>query len=157
MKRLSILVIVLISLVCLYGCGKNDKQDFYGKYTFKEVSYLSPLSSSTPSYINEKMSGTKFTIEEDLFKIEFPENSIEIKSPKYVKEEIPQSTSALSNVREFIGNEVKNQYTIYNEEGYPTEWRLYASSDCLWIAMHDNNIHTKKGSEPIRYIYKLSK
>ena len=34
-------------------------------------------------------------------------------------------------------------------------WRLYVSSDCLWIGKYNDN--TKNGSEVIMYIYRLSK
>ncbi len=47
-------VIFLLLLIILSGCSNNSKQ-FFGTYVFKEVSYLSPLSSSIKNYINELM------------------------------------------------------------------------------------------------------
>jgi len=79
---------VLILLLCLSGCGNKDKQSFYGVYTFDKVSYLAALSSSTIGFVNEYFKGSKYTIETDLFKIETPDSTFEIKSPNYVKEAI---------------------------------------------------------------------
>jgi hypothetical protein len=146
---------VLILLLCLSGCSNKDKQAFYGTYTFDKVSYLSPLSSSTIGFVNEYFKGSKYTIETDLFKIETPDSTFEIKSPNYVKETIPDDINELSNVRSFIGNdEVEYQYTIYNNDGNKTYWRLYISSDCVWIARYQDNL--ANGSDIIMNIYKLS-
>lgn len=155
MKRVFILIAGLISLVCLSCCSKSDKQDFYGTYTFEKVSYLSPLSSSTIGYINERMVGTKYTIEADLFKIESADNTVEISSPNYVKEEIQNDLSTLYDVHTLDGNEVEYQYTICNIDGKKANWRLYVSSDYLWIASYVDN--TANSSEIIMSIYKLSK
>lgn len=155
MKRVFILIAGLILLFCL-SCNRNsDKQDFYGTYTFDKVSYLSPLSSSTIDYMNEQMAGTKYTIEADLFKIQTSDNTVEISSPNYVKEEIQNDLYALYDVHASIGDEVKYQYTIYKKDGNKTNWRLYVSSDNMWIASYVDN--TANGSEIIMYIYKLLK
>ena len=155
MKRVFILIAGLISLVCLSCCSNSNKQDFYGTYTFEKVSYLSPLSSSTIGYINERMVGTKYTIEADLFKIESADNTVEISSPNYVKEEIQNDLSTLYDVHTLDGNEVEYQYTICNKDGKKANWRLYVSSDYLWIASYVDN--TANSSEIIMSIYKLSK
>jgi hypothetical protein len=153
----TLISIILIS--AFFGCTDDRKNSFsnvsknssfYGLYTFEEVSYLSRLSSSTIDYKNEQMAGTKYTIKADLFKIESAKYTYEIKSPNYLKEEMPDEINILSDVRSFIGNEVQYQYSIY-----PSHWRLYVSSDCLWIASYADN--TADGSEIIMYIYKLSK
>ena len=151
MKRIGILIFLLL---ILSGCSNNSEQIF-GTYVFKEVSYLSPLSSSTKDYIKEHMVGVEYTIEPELFKVKYAENSVEIISPSYVKENIPKDINKLSNIHSFIGNEVKNQYTILNKDGRKTHLRLYISSDCLWVASYADN--TADGSEIIMYIYKLSK
>ncbi len=152
MKKTFLIIAGLIILICFVGCSNNDKQDFYGVYTFNQVSYLSPLSSLTVDFLNKQMEGTKYTIKADLFKIETDrmDNSIEISNPNYVKEEIQKDVSPLFDIRSFIGNEVAYQYTIGT-----THMRLYVSSDCLQIASYADN--TANGSEIIMYIYKLSK
>lgn len=154
MKKVFILITVLILTFCLSCSKSSDKRDFYGTYTFEEVSYLSLLSSSTIDYINEQMAGTKYTITGDLFKIETQDNIVEISSPNYVKEEIWNESNALYDVHAAIGDEVKYQYTIYEKDGSKTNRRLYVSSDGVWIASYADN--TANGSEIIMYIYKLS-
>jgi len=145
---------VLILLLCLSGCSNKDKQAFYGVYTFDKVRYLPPLSSSTIGFVNEYFKGTKYTIEKDLFKIENPD-LIEIKSPNYVKEAISENITELSNVRSFIGNdEIEYQYTIYNNDGNKTYYRLYILSDCVLIALYQDK-PSINGSD-IMNIYKLS-
>jgi hypothetical protein len=142
----------LILLIFLIGCSNNDKPDFFGNYTFEKVSYLSPLSSSTVDYVNEQMAGTKYTVKADLFKVESNNiySTLEINSPKYVREKVPVNTSKLSDIHSFISKDVQRQYTI---DG--THKRLYISSDSIWIASYVDN--TADGSEIIMDIYKLKR
>jgi hypothetical protein len=154
MKKLINFLVCLSLSVSLIGCSSNDKHNFYGTYSFEEVSYLSGLSSSTIDYLAEKMTGTKYTIEDNHFKIEYTgDDAIEISSPNYTREEIPDDTELFSDVRSFIGDEVEYQYTIYTEDGSKTGWRLYVSPDCLWIASYVDN--TVDGSEIIMNIIRV--
>jgi hypothetical protein len=160
LKRIFPLIAVLILLLCLSVFSSKDKQDFYGVYTFDKVSYLPPESSSTIDFVNKYFKGCKYTIEPDLFKIEYPDHALEIKSPNYVEEAIP--VNEIETVRSSIGNdEIVTQYTIYNNDGYKTSWRLYVSSDCVCIALYQDErpvIMQKQGKYYINMsIYKLSK
>jgi len=154
MKRILILMTSLILLV-LAGCSSKSEQGIFGEYTFEEVSFLSPLSSSTKDSINNQMKGSKYIINEDLFKIESEGYTVEYSSPKYVKEKISDESTMLSDIKTFIGNDVDYQYTIYDKYENKTMWRLYVSSNDIWIGKY--NDHTKNGSEIIMYIYKLTK
>lgn len=154
MKRAFILIIGLILLVYLTGCSR-EVQHIYGTYTFEDVNYLSPLSSSTIDYVNSQMEETKYTIKEDLFKIESTEYTVEFSSPKYIKEEIPNDITLSSDIDTLISDDVDYQYTIYDKDGNRTKWRLYVSSDFLWIGTYIDN--TADGSEIICDIYKLTK
>lgn len=158
MKRIFLLMTVLILLVCLSGCSNKDKQDFYGVYTFDEVSYLPPDSSSTIDFLNGYFKGSKYTIEKDLLKIETPNSTFELKSPDYVEEAI--AVHELDTVRSSIGdNEVVLQYAIYDNKGHKTNWRLYVASGSVWIALFNNERPLiKQGKYYIEMnIYKLSK
>jgi len=53
MKRVYLFFIGFISLIFLSCCSTSDRHNFYGKYKFEKVSYLSPLSSSTIDYMNK--------------------------------------------------------------------------------------------------------
>ncbi|CAK7029576.1 hypothetical protein [Tissierella sp.] len=102
------------------------------------------------------MEDTKYTIQADLFKIQSTDYTVEFNSPKYVKEKIQNNTSVLSyDIDTLIGSDVDYQYTIYDKDGNKAKWRLYVSSDCLWIGTYVDN--TANGSEIIMDIYKLSK
>jgi hypothetical protein len=153
MKKAFFFITGLVMLAGLIYYNNNYEHNFYGKYIFEKVSYLPLFSSSTIDFEEEKMAGTKYTIEADLFKIESAGDTDEIISPSYVREEIPNNVNSLINIRSFIGNNVQYQYTIYPKESSKTCWRLYVSHDHLWIASVAN---TKAGTEIIRYIYKLS-
>jgi len=150
---------VLTLLLCLSGCSNKDKQAFYGVYTFDKVSYLPPESSSTIDFVNKYFKGCKYTIEPALFKIEYSDHTFEIKSPNYVEEAIP--TYEIDTVRSSIGNDkIVMQYTIYDKDRNNTHWRLYTSSDCVWIALYENErpLLIKQGEYYIDMsIYKLSK
>lgn len=106
MKRILMLTVGLMVLVFLSGCSSGGEQNIFGEYTLEEVSYLSPLSSSTKDYVNSQMEETKYTIKDDLFKIESTDYTVEFSSPKYVKEEISNESSVLSDVHTFIGSDV---------------------------------------------------
>ncbi|MDP4088791.1 MAG: hypothetical protein Q8930_05910 [Bacillota bacterium] len=161
MKKVLILIAGFIALILFGVCSYNPKNDFYGTYNFEKVSFLSPLSSSTIDYANEKRKGTRYTIEADIFKIEAADHVVEINSPKYVKEEVHVDSSkapdfsALSGTKALIENKIKYQYTIYNKDGGKTHWRLYYSSKGLWIASYVDN--TADGSEIIMELCKLTK
>jgi len=155
LKRILLILTGLFLLIYLPGCSSSGEQGIFGVYEFKKVSYLSPLSSSMTESLNRTMKGTKYIVSEDLFKIESIGHTVEYESPKYVKENIPGETSLLSDVRTFIGKDVEYQYTVYTKNGIKTRWRLYVSSDRLWIANYTDN--TENGSEIIMYIYELSK
>ncbi len=158
MKKRFCLVSIMIIMAFLTGafltgCG-NESSDFYGTYIFESIDYQSPVLSTTIDYVEERMRGTKYTINEKVFKIESPEITEEFKSPKYIKEELPENPDALSDVCSFIGDGVKWQININTKEGEKTRYRLYLSKDSLWVAFYNN---TPNDSEIIMYIYKLSK
>lgn len=158
MNRAFKCLVVILSFLLISSCSSIDKQSYFGTYTFEEVTYLSGLSSSTIEYLNGKMAGTKYTIEEDLFKLESKDNTVEISSPKYVKDEIhkkvQENTIILNDVHTLKGEEIKYKYNIYDKDGNKTHMRLYISSDSLWIASYADN--TGNGSDIIMSIYKLS-
>ena len=122
MKKLLFVVAGLLLIVGLTSCT-NYTRNFYGTYTFDKVSYLSPVSSATVDYLEEKMAGTRYTIKKDSFLIEFvAESEIEspsyiyIGSPTYAKEELPE-LDEMVDAACVIGNEIEYQYTIYREDG----------------------------------------
>lgn len=152
MKKIILFVISLVLLVSIDGCSSKDQHSFYGTYTFEEVSYLSSLSSSSIDYLEEKMEGIKYTINDNLFKIEYADDVIIINSPDYMKEEVPDDIDSLVN--DNSGEKIDYQYNIYAEDGSKTGWRLYLSSNQLWIASYVEN--TAEGSEIIMDIFKVS-
>lgn len=154
MKRAVILIVGFLSIFFLSCSGNADKHNFYGTYTFEKLIYLTALSSSSLDYANETMADTKYTIEADLFKIESKDFNIEICSPNYVKEDAQFDSSPLFNGHILKDNEVKYQYDIKDKDGNKTNWRLYVSPECLFIADYNNS---EDGSEIIWKIAKLSK
>ena len=163
MKRTITLTACLAIVLCLIACGnKKEKSDYFGTYIYEEVSYLSPISSSSKDFFEEEMSGTKYTIEDNLFKIEDADTTtVEIESPKYVREEVSADKNILSNeaklsdVQSIIGEDIQYQFKIYKEDGRKTNWKLYVSKDALWVATYFDN--TADGSEYISNIVKVSK
>ncbi len=150
-KKLLAVAAGLLLVVGLASC--SAKADIYGTYTFDKVSFISPVSSLTADYLNEKLQGTEFSIEQDEFSIAFADAQIKIASPTYTKEEIPTDQDVLSDASCVIGNEIEYQYTIYNEDGDFTGWRLYASKDTLWISSYVEDFSER--GEITLFIYKL--
>lgn len=157
MKRVVLLIVGFVSLIFLIFLsykGSADVQDFYGTYTFDELIYLTAFSSSSLDYANKSMENTKYTIEADLFKIEGKDSKVEISSPSYVKENVQFDSSPLFDVHILQDNGVKYQYDIKDKDGNKTNWRLYVTPKCLFVASYHNSSY---GSEVIWEIAKLYK
>jgi len=163
MKKIMTIAVCLFMLFSLIACSnKKNEYGFFGTYAFEELSYLSLASSSTKDYFEEGMAGTKYKIEDNQFKIEDADTTtVEIESPKYVREEVSpnknilSNEAELSNVQSILGEEIQYQIKIYKENGSKTNWMLYVSSDALWVATYFDN--TADGSEYISNIVKVSK
>lgn len=125
---------VLSLLIITVGCSSDGKDNIFGEYVFKEVSYLSPISSSLIDNFAERRKDTIYIIHEDLFKVESSELNIEVVSPKYVKENINLNALALFDTDFFRTNHIKSQYSILDQNGNKTRSLLFASSTELWIA-----------------------
>lgn len=154
MKKVVLLIvgfITIIFLIFLAYNGNADKQDFYGTYTFDKLIYLTGLSSSSLDYATKTNADTKYKIEADLFTVE---NLVEISSPSYVKEDVQFDSSPLFDDQIIRDYGFKYQYDIKDKDGNNTNWRLYVSSECLFVASYHNS---PKGSEVIWKIAKLSK
>jgi hypothetical protein len=154
-KKLAPFSIFLIILLSLIACNDKDEYNFFGTYTFDEISYLSGLSSTTKDYREEQLAGTKYIINEKQFKIENANDTVDIASPDYVKEEIPTDNTIFSDVSTFIDENIEVQYTIYEKDGSKTNLRLFFSTNNLWISSYVDN--TADGSEIIMDIIKISK
>lgn len=155
MKRIPKLVVLPVLIVLLLsGCSSGNRQDIFGVYEFKEVAYLSPIISATKEALNRNLKGTKYTIREDLFKVESNGYTVEYSSPKYVKEELGSNETSISGGYTYSIEDAEHQYTVYDKYENKTGWRLYVSKDRLWISQYNDN--TKNGSEIIMYIYELS-
>lgn len=157
MKRVVLIIVgfVSISFLIILSCNGNaDIQDFYGTYTFDKLIYLTAFSSSSLDYANKSMVDTKYTIEADLFKIEGKDSNVEISSPSYVKEDVQFDSSPLFDVHILQDNGFKYQYDIRDKDGNKTNWRLYVSHECLFVASYHNSSY---GSEVIWEIARLYK
>jgi hypothetical protein len=155
MKKTLTFIIGFGLLITCFGCNNNNIENIYGKYTFEEVSYLSPLSSSSINSENEMMKGMEFTIEANQFIGGTKYNPYELSSPEYRREKITDQSSLLSDIHSVIGKEARYQYTIYMKSGALTHFRLYVSSEGLWIASYA--VPPAGDMDIIMYIYKLSK
>lgn len=153
MKKI-LLFSVLSLFILTVGCSSDGKDNIYGEYKLEEVSFLSPLSSSTKDSVKERMKDSTYIIQEDLFKVQSTELPIEVISPKYVKEEVDTESLAMFDTDFFRKNRIKAQYSIYDHDGNKIKLILYVSSDDLWIATNINV--APNGKLVIFYIFKLS-
>lgn len=124
--------------------------DFYGTYTFKEVSVLSPLSSSSIGSKNEQSAGTAYTVTAELFEIRGPDHTVTVKNPVYEPCELPGKDDVLiQGLKDYASaRRVDAQYRILDETGNRMHLKLYTSStypDRIWIADYADN--TADGTE----------
>lgn len=154
MKKIFIFSVLSLFILTV-GCSSDGKDNIYGEYIFEEVSYLSPLSSSTKDSLNERMKDSTYLIHEDLYKVQTSELTIEVNSPKYVKEKIDMESLTLFNTDFFKKNNIKSQYSIYDQDGNKTNSILYVSSNDMWISTNTNV--APNGQLMIFYIFKISK
>lgn len=154
MKKTGIIIICMAMLIfCVSGCG--GLKSFYGTYKFDGLTYMSPLSSFSADYYAGLMEGSEYVIEAELFKIDSKKISFEVVSPRYVKEGLPEDASEWGDPKVLIGEEIKAQYTILDKDKNKTHWRLYLSSEGVWLASYVDN--TEGGAGLITYIYKLAR
>ena len=130
-----------------------------GSFEFDRLLYLSPLSSMTFDYAEGTMKGTKYTISDDLFQIDYPDReSFTIRHPIYIKEKMTDdmvrafenSTMKTVSISEYTG---KYRYTIYTNDNQKTNYRLYALGDELWLSSFADNTADK--SEIVMDLWKL--
>lgn len=154
MKKI-LLFSVLSLFMMMIGCSSDGKDNIYGEYNFKEVSYLSPISSSLIGSFTERRKDTKYIIREDLFKVQSSEVNLEVVSPKYVKEKITLNAFALVDTDFFRMNHIKSQYFIFDQKGNKISSILFASPNDLWIA---TSTHVAPNGQLVIFdIIKLSK
>ena len=150
MKRIGlylagiISIIFLIFLVFLFGNDDVNLQDFYGTYTFDKLIYLTRLSSSSINTQNEKWLGTKYTIKEDLFKIEGKDINIEITSPSYVKSEIQFDSIPSFDHNILKKNGLKYQYDIKDRDENNIMWIIYVSKKDIFVASYRKSFNNTK-------------
>lgn len=101
------------------------------------------------------MKDSTYLIHEDLYKVQTSELTIEVNSPKYVKEKIDMESLTLFNTDFFKKNNIKSQYSIYDQDGNKTTSILYVSSNDMWISTNTNV--APNGQLMIFYIFKISK
>lgn len=128
-------------------------------FEFDELLYLSPLSSSTFDYAENRMKGTKCIITNELFELDYiNEDDYKILNPKYTEEKMTgdmirafeKSTMSQVLISEY---KEKYRYTIYDEENRKTNFYLYAMDGQLWLSSYADNTADK--SEITMYLWKL--
>lgn len=159
MKRIMLLIIAVVLLLCtLVGCNK-DVNTIFGEYEYEDVIYLIPLSSSTIDSFKDQTKDTKYTIQKDIFKIDKLGKQYEISNPTYKKEMmddemfqgIDKTVLDTVSIKEY---KEKFRYTIYSDDNND-KFYLYSLDDELWIAPDVRKTPTNE--ELIWSIIKLKK
>lgn len=133
MRKNIVLFFMLFSILLFAGCSESADRIFYGTYRFKEVTYLSPLSSSMVSAMEDRMAGTEVTIEEDLFKILSKEFLVELASPTYKKMDEISDEVLFEMKPDFPLDRIIGVYAVEESSGEKTNWRIYHTDDRLWF------------------------
>lgn len=156
MKQKVLFFILIILLSFFDGC--SNENSIFGNYEFKDIIFLSPVSSSTVDYMKDKSMGTKYTIQKDIFKIISTENQYEILNPTYIKEKINNEIIQSFNFGVFNSVSIeeykeKYRYTIYTKNNQKSNYYIYSLDNELWIASYVDNTANKK--DLIMYIFKI--
>lgn len=156
MKQKVLFFILIILLSFFYGC--SNENSIFGNYEFKDVIFLSPVSSSTIDSMKDKMEGTKYIIQKDVFKITPTDNQFEILNPTYKKEKINSDTvedfnKAVFNAVSIEEYKEKYKYTIYTKNNQKVKYYLYSLDNELWIASYVDNTANKQ--DLIMYIFQI--
>lgn len=132
-----------------------------GAYEFDGLLYLSPLSSSTFDYAESRMQGTTFTIREELFEINYPEQErYIIEQPTYTREKMTEDMILAfekSTFEKVLISEYKeiDRYAISTQDHIQTNFYLYAMDDQLWLSSYADNTADK--SEITMSVWKLKR
>ncbi len=128
-------------------------------YEFDGLLYLSPLSSSTFDYAESRMLGTRFTIGEERFEINYPEQDrYIIEQPTYTRETMTEDMILAfekSTFDKVLISEYKEieRYSISTRDHLKTNFYLYALDDQFWLSTYADNTADK--SEITLSIWKL--
>lgn len=130
-----------------------------GSFEFNELLYLSPLSSMTFDYAKNRMMGTKYTISDDGFMIDYPDgDDYVLPDPIYTKETMTDDmvrTFEHATMEKVSTSEYtqKYRYSIYTNDNRKTNFHLYVMDDELWLSSYADNTADK--SEIVMYLWKL--
>lgn len=136
MRGAWIIVLGMALAFSLSGCGGKNEL-LQGTYRFEKVHYLSLLSSSTKDYVNSLNEDTEYVIHEDVFRIIGPEETMELESPEYVREEVKES-SGFIDLDKVLQDIDAVRYVICDKDGNRSRWSLYVSGESLWIGRHND-------------------
>ncbi len=130
-----------------------------GTFEFDRLLYLSLLSSSTFDYAESRMKAAKFTISDGVFRIDYPDSDdFSIRHPVYVRETMTDdmvrafenSTMNTVSISEYTE---KYRYTVYDDNGQKTNFRLYVLDGQVWLSSYTDNTAGK--SEIVMQLWKL--
>ncbi|HWT26675.1 MAG TPA: hypothetical protein VN131_01935 [Mobilitalea sp.] len=159
MKLKGVIIIVLIVMVgFLTGCDKDNIKSIAGEYIYDGIVYMSALSSSSYGYLNARMQGTVYIINEKQFK----NDAVDITQPIYKKVKIgdslvnklKDSTFGYLSLGSLSVYKDKYQYLIYDNDE-KLMYYIYSMDDEVWVASYIDNTVDK--SDVIMYIYRLKK
>jgi len=128
MKRIFIFIMTILVVFSLTGC--SSIKDVSGIYEFAELIYMSLISSATPDYIESRMAGTKYIIDQDVFEIDSPYDDYKITQPIYVKEKM--DTDMVKGFNDsFLDSRLGYEYGAASISEYKNKYRytLYISED----------------------------
>lgn len=132
-----------------------------GVYEFDGLLYLSPLSSSTFDYAESRMQRTRFTISEEIFEINYPEEDrYRIEQPTYTRETMTEDMILAFEKSTFdkvlISEHKKiDRFAISTQDHIKTNFYLYALDDQLWLSSYADNTADK--SEITMSVWKLKR
>ena len=132
-----------------------NKENFYGTYVLDDIVYLSSLSSVSYDYI--KSHDTKFILNKNYFKVESSDNTLEINNATYKKEKMSKDlvnrfNRAVFNSISLSKFDVKYQYTIYDSNDEPVNFRIYLLDNTIWLSAYHNKAENEY---ELMNIYKL--
>ncbi|QOX64983.1 M56 family metallopeptidase [Anoxybacterium hadale] len=138
----------------------GDSQWTEATYRFDKILYLSPLSSATLDYAENRMKEAQCIIGTERFSIDNPNenNHYEIASPIYIKSEFTEQMTADFEKSTFQKISIKKykekyRYNVFTGDHKNTNYCFYLMDNELWLASYADN--TADGSEIIMTLWKL--
>ena len=146
MKKRSMALIVVMTILTSLLSGCNSHSIPVGNYMFEDVAYVGLISSATRDYLVETKSGTEYIIGEDYLTIKSKDNETTFSNISFEKQEmtddlIEENYSIEKEPITDLFSQYKNRYrySLFDESGEQIYYYIFLLDKDIFICQFAKN------------------